>query len=75
MGCTVHGDLIEVYPKPYSIYLRGTIDPGFRLGFALGARGWPRVAAVLWFAFCLSGFLALRFTQDPKVGKIIAQNL
>ena len=23
----VYGDLIRIYPKPYSIYLRGTIDP------------------------------------------------
>ena len=25
--CGVYGDLIIIYPKPYSIYLRGTISP------------------------------------------------
>ena len=24
--CGVYGDLIIIYPKPFSIYLRGTID-------------------------------------------------
>ena len=29
-----YGDLIITYPKPYSIYLRGTINP--KLGFVTG---------------------------------------
>ena len=34
-------DLIVIYPKPYSIYLRGTIQfglEGLGLGFTLGLR-------------------------------------
>ena len=26
----IYGDLITIYPKPYSIYLRGTMSPGLR---------------------------------------------
>ena len=41
MGYTVYGDLIITYPKPYSIYLRGTIGSRAYLtdrGLLLGAR-------------------------------------
>ena len=30
----LYGELIKVYPKPYSIYLRGTIAVGFRACFS-----------------------------------------
>ena len=48
LGFRVYGDLIIIYPKPYSIYLRGTIglraqglgsDLGFMLGVYWGCTG------------------------------------
>ena len=39
----VYGDLIMMYPKPYSIYLRGTINPiaPDPLATSLGGIGFP----------------------------------
>ena len=42
MKYAVYGDLIRIYPKPYSIYLRGTI--GFEgLGSTRPAAKGPRI--------------------------------
>ena len=37
----IYGDLIIIYPKPYSIYLRGTIDPEVPTGSYLKVQRHP----------------------------------
>ena len=68
----VHGDLIIICPKPYSIYLRGTIDCFQAMGFRVYLQ--HQLPTHLWVTPKKQGVAALN-PRPPRSLPVICKQL